>query len=188
MKKMSTLFVVEYDKGKRTIEETIRPENEWIFEPGVLATVKFDGTAAMVLDGILYKRYDAKNGKKAPEGALPCQPLPDPITGHHPHWVKVTEDNPADKYFCEAFKGLKFFDGTYELCGEKVGINAEGIVGHTLIKHGYIKIVGLEWANKGTIFENIKQYLRVTDIEGIVFRGAGGKYCKIRKTDFGFKR
>jgi hypothetical protein len=37
-------------------------------------------------------------------------------------------------------------------------------------------------------FDTIKEKLFSLDIEGIVFHGRGGKMCKIRKSDFGFKR
>ena len=38
-------------------------------------------------------------------------------------------------------------------------------------------------------FEGLRQYLEVTDIEGIVFHDKlSDKMCKIRKSDFGIKR
>ena len=38
-------------------------------------------------------------------------------------------------------------------------------------------------------FEGLRQYLEVTDIEGIVFHDRlSDKMCKIRKSDFGIKR
>ena len=186
MKKISTLFVINYtkNKGKGTITEEIRPENSWVFEDleNVVATQKFDGTAALILNGELYKRYDAKADKQAPEGAIPCQE-PDSITGHHPHWVKVTNTK-ENKYFLECdLTGLE--DGTYEMCGEKVGTNPEKIKGHKLIKHGSVILNIVELS-----FTNLKHYLSnpENDIEGIVFHHKDGRMCKLRKGDFNVKR
>jgi len=187
MKKISTLFVINYgEKGsKGDITTEIRPENEWVYtENGVLATRKFDGTAVLIKDGEIYKRYDAKRGKQPPIGAIPCQE-PDEVTGHHPHWVKCLLSENNDKYFFEAlsnFIGIPV-DGTYEMCGEKVGINAEKITGHQLIKHGSIVFELPSFA-----FKDIKDFLEITNCEGIVFHGSNNKMCKIRKCDFGFKR
>ena len=187
MKKMTTLFVVEYDNHKRLLKEDIRPENGWVFEKGVKVTVKFDGTATLVKEGVLYKRYDAKAGKTPPEGAVPCQDAADPVTGHFPHWVKVSVDNPADKWFLTVdTKGL--LDGTYEFCGTKVGGNKESIDGHALLRHGSVT-VDLDFC-KANAFEVLKAYLakESNDIEGFVFHHKDGRRCKVRKTDFGFKR
>src|SRR5688572_9123237 len=120
MKKISTLFKKNPENLGRVINE-INPENEWALTEGV-ATRKFDGTAAAIINGELYKRYDVKKGKQVPEGAIPCQE-PDEITGHWPHWVKCS-DNREDKYFIEGLKWLmsqrifgptniNILDGTY---------------------------------------------------------------------------
>ena len=189
MKKMSTLFVVTHNgKGSpSTITEEVRPENEWVFTESnkVKATRKFDGTACAIIDGELFKRYDAKHGKSAPEGAIPCGEA-DLITGHHPHWLKVDLDAKENRYFREAWVNLPVehrIDGTYEMCGEKVGINAEKIHQHELIRHGSetMSILNLS-------FEGIKLAIQMNDIEGIVFHHDDGRMCKIRKSDFGFKR
>lgn len=185
MKKMSTLFKIDYSSGRKgKILNEVNTENSWVFtDEAVTPTRKFDGTAACIIDGVLYKRYDAKHGKTAPEGAIPCSE-PDIITGHHPHWVKCTE---SDKYFLEAFAKQEVWDdGTYELCGPKVGINIENFVDHTLVKHG-CEVLPL---SKPYTFESIRVFLqdRSNNIEGIVFHGKNGNMCKIRKSDFGVKR
>ena len=112
-------------------------------------------------------------------GSIPCQ-NPDDKSGHYPHWTPVTEN---DKYHLEACEN-DLPDGTYELCGEKVRSNPENIIGHVLIPHGkdVLDITDLS-------FEGLRQYLEVTDIEGIVFHDRlSDKMCKIRKSDFGIKR
>jgi hypothetical protein len=205
MKKITTLFKVLYAAtgSKGVITEEINAGNAWVFtDVHVVATRKFDGTACLIKDGELYKRYDVKPTKEAfkahvmgtpwnaqdfretPKGAIPCQE-PDLITGHHPHWLKCVLGAPEDRYF---FEGLAAHpnapeDGTYELCGEKVGVNAEKITGHALLKHGSEKLDILEWT-----FQGFKTFLEHADIEGIVFHHADGRMCKLRKSDYNLPR
>ncbi len=189
MKKLSTLFKKNLVNLGRVINE-LNEENEWVFKYGI-PTRKFDGTACAIINGELYKRYDARIDKKTgkykkpvPKGAISCQE-PDTITGHHPFWVKCERTNPADKWHFMAFDTLENKeDGTYELCGEKVQGNLEKIKGHRLIKHG-IEVLDL----RDFSFEGIGSYLETRDIEGIVFHHkTDGRMCKIRKKDFGLKR
>lgn len=188
MKKLSTLFKKDPNDLGRVINE-VNPENLWVFETGY-PTRKFDGTSCAIINGQFYKRYDAKVNKKTgkrkpiPSGAIACQE-PDEITGHWPHWIPCDRDNKADQYHFQAFDLLSVKkDGTYELCGEKVQGNPEKIKGHLLIEHGSEEMYLSELS-----FEYIKEYLRLDDIEGIVFHcSKTERMCKIRKSDFGIKR
>lgn len=196
MKKISTLFKKDPNDLSRIINEN-NPENQWVFDGEGIATRKFDGTACAILSGELYKRYDVKEGRQIPLGAIPCQE-PDLISGHHPHWVKCDRAKNEDRYFFEAFENLlsesiitsdfnpNRFDGTYELIGEKVQGNPEKIKGHKLIRHGceMLRLPSLD-------FDDLKEYLSnpLNDIEGIVFHHkSDDRMCKLRKTDFGIKR
>ena len=97
MKKIPTMFERTYENHRVVgISDKVCPGMEWVLAGEGVATVKIDGSCCAVINGELYKRYDAKKGKKPPTGAIPCCD-PDPITGHWPHWVKVDESNPADK-------------------------------------------------------------------------------------------
>lgn len=192
MKKMTTLFRVDYHKkgDPGVIYPEVNEENAWVFtdKENVTATVKFDGTAAMIKEGVLYRRYDAKKGKVPPEDAIPCQPEPDPISMHWPHWVPVSVTNPNDRYFIDVINSdgyNRLEDGTYELCGESVQSNPEKIDGHKLLKHGSQLVEIDSWT-----FEGMRDYLSKSenDIEGIVFHHKDGRMCKIRKSDYGFKR
>lgn len=183
------MFRIEYNKKGNTgvIYNDVRLENQWVFDEfdKVKITRKFDGQATAVINGELYRRYDAKKGKKPPAGAIPCDE-PDPITGHHPHWVKVSNTDPNDRFLWEAWLKEKhlLLDGTYEFCGVKVGTNAEEILeGNKFIKHGS-EIYYIEKLS----FETIQDFLRRQPIEGLVFHHEDGRMCKIRKTDFGFTR
>jgi hypothetical protein len=185
MKKISTLFKKDPNNLGRVINE-INFENQWVFDGEAIATRKFDGTAIAIINGELYKRYDVKKGKQAPLDAIPCQEA-DPISGHHPHWLKCDGNKAEDKYFYEGFDALENKeDATYELCGEKVQSNPEKINGHKLIKHGS-ELLQLPSLN----FEDLKAYLSdpSNNIEGIVFHHKSDeRMCKLRKSDFGIRR
>lgn len=183
MKKIPTLFERIYENHKVVdITKKIPPGCEEAFLNGI-ATVKFDGSCCAIIDGELYKRYDAKKGKCAPEGAIPCCD-PDPITGHHPHWVKVDENDPADKWFVEALNNSRDFlrevdDGTYEAIGPHFNGNPHKYIKDVLIKHGVCHV------SVDRTFEAIKTYLTEHVIEGIVFWLNGEPVCKIKRSDFG---
>lgn len=183
MKKISTLFAKDPKNLARVINK-INPENEWVVNGEAIATRKFDGTAVAIIDGELFKRFDAKKGRAIPDKAIPCQEA-DLITGHHPHWVKCDRSKSEDKFFFEGFDGLTAkTDGTYELCGPKVQGNPEKLEKHTLIKHG-----SEVFDFSGFVFDDLREFLSENDIEGIVFHHiSDGRMCKLRKTDFGIKR
>ena len=188
MKKIPTLFKREYANHKVVaVYDEITPGCEEAFLHGT-ATVKLDGACCAVIDGVFYKRYDAKNGKNPPKGAIPCCD-PDPVTGHWPHWVKVDENKPEDKWFISAYsasvpplepyKGLA--DGTYEACGPHFQSNPHRLYEDCLVKHGVFDVC-VERS-----FYDIKQYLAEHAIEGIVFWLNGEPVCKIKRSDFGFE-
>lgn len=188
MKKISTLFKKDQQDLGKVVNE-VNPENQWVFDGEGIPTRKYDGTAMAVINSEVYKRYDVKSGRQVPNGAIPCQEA-DITTGHHPHWLKCECDKSEDKYFFEGFNSLaelgEVEDGTYELIGEKVQGNPEKIEGHHLVKHGCKVLLGL--INPMT-FENLKEYLEITDIEGIVFHHkSDDRMCKLRKSDFGLRR
>ena len=179
MKKIASLFKRDYEGNKLVYDEIVEG-SEWVQKGEGVATIKFDGTACMVLCGMLYKRYDVKKGREVPENAIPCEPERNEHTGHWPHWVKVG-DNPEDRWFNEAFHGY-FKDGTYELVGEKVNGNKENLVGHTLWRHG-----NQIFKDCPTDFEGLKSFLEHKMIEGIVWHHIDGRMVKIKKRDFGWK-
>jgi len=183
MRKIKSLF-------KRIFEEThvvkvteeIQEGCEWVIAGEGIATRKYDGTCCLIEDGILYKRFDYKPGRKLPKGAIPCQDEADAITGHFPHWVKCQKDNPDDKWHIKAFEKLvNPQNGTYELCGAHFQKNIDHLVddGDILIKHGET-ILEVE-----RTFDGIKTFLSENVIEGIVFHRKNGDMCKIKRSDFG---
>jgi hypothetical protein len=75
MQKIISLFKRDYE-GTRLVFNEIVPGAEWVVAGEGRATRKYDGTCCMVRDGKLYKRYDAKKGKKPPPGFEPWMPYP----------------------------------------------------------------------------------------------------------------
>lgn len=191
MKKIPTLFTRIYENHKIIdILPEITPGCEEAFKNGI-ATVKVDGSCCAIIGGNLYKRYDAKNGKKPPVGSIPCCD-PDPVTGHWPHWVKVDLYNkcPADKWFVKAFyntvypriiKGIITDNGTYEAIGPHFQGNPYSLENDILVRHGS------EIVEVRRDFESVRQYLNKTEIEGLVFWLNGEPICKIKRTDFGYE-
>lgn len=184
MKKIPTLFERVYENHKVVgILPNITHGCEEAFLKGK-ATIKWDGSCCAVIDGEFYKRYDAKKGRKIPEGAISCCE-PDPVTGHHPHWVKVDPDNPADRWFMEAYKyNIEHYreveDGTYEAIGSHFQGNPYDFNCDMLMLHGRT-----EKSDVGRSFEQIKWWLQNNQAEGLVFWLDGEPVCKIKRTDFG---
>lgn len=188
MKKIPTLFDRVFDNHSVVAcKPIVTPGLEWVLNGEGMATVKYDGACCAIFNGIFYKRYDAKKGKQPPAGAIPCQPEPDPITGHWPHWLEVERDNPADKWFISAYDfsidGLidTAIDATYEAIGQHFQGNPYKMSIDFLVKHGEDFI-----DNCPRSYDGIREYLSSHEIEGIVFWKDGVPRCKIKRSDFGF--
>lgn len=183
IKKILTLFERVYE-NHRIIDclPNVTPGMEWVLEGNGVATVKYDGSCCAIINGELYKRYDAKRGKPVPDGAIKCQEDADPITGHLPCWVKCDRNNKADKWFWKAYDNIgSYKDGTYEAIGKHFNSNPYNLEEDILIKHGN-NVVEVE-----RTFEEIKKYLKENYIEGLVFWLDGEPRCKIKRTDFGLE-
>jgi hypothetical protein len=192
MKKTISLFQRNYE-GDRLVRNEVVPGAEWVLDGEGVATRKWDGTSCLLRGGKLYKRYDAKQGKTPPPDFEPAQDVPDPVTGHWPGWVPVSEIAKEDRWHREALAnsraeaGGSLPDWTYELVGPRIQSNPEGFERHLLIPHG--KAV-LEDVPRD--YEELKAYLAAHDLEGIVWwRDPSDSNCqkvKIKTKDFGLKR
>lgn len=193
MKKIPTLFERKFENHRIiSIEPNLTPGCECVLNGECTATVKWDGACCAVLDGIFYKRYDAKKGRAVPKNAIPCQKRPDPITGHFPCWVRCSRDNPDDKWFWNAYDNYCAYyqlmcppDGTYEAVGLHFRNNPYKCTTDTLKKHGTEPIMDFDVQTKPT-FGKIRLFLASHNMEGIVFWKNGEPVCKIKRTDFGF--
>lgn len=203
MKKIPTLFKREFENHKvvGVLPEFTDMKCMAAFYFGK-PTVKYDGSCCAIIDGVFYKRYDAKKGKPIPEDAIKCRELPDPITGHMPCWVPVHDNDPADKWFNAAFDKAteeseeSLGDGTYEAIGPHFQGNPYGLSKDTLIRHGIVRMgdftpvmYGDALMNKDRMQEALdytKEYIEHLAAEGLVFWLDGEPVCKIKRSDFGF--
>ena len=189
MKKIPTLFIREYDENHRIVNITKEFTNEQCKEAFLngVPTVKYDGSCCAIIDGVFYKRYDAKKGKPVPEGAIKCQDEPDEVTGHFPCWVKVDAVDSSNKWFMAAFNNyVNLFgfpkDGTYEAVGKHFQGNPYGRDYDILERHGSF-VIDL----KDRTFEGVKSFLKNRRWEGLVFWLNGEPVCKIKRSDFGME-
>lgn len=179
MKKIISLFQRNYD-GDRLVRDEIVPGAEWVMAGEGQATRKYDGTCCLVENGKLFKRYEVKAGKQAPEGFVPANEI-DETTGKQQGWLPVG-DAPEDKWHREAFKaGVP--DGTYELLGPKIQGNPENVIMHVLLAHAQAEMV-----EAPRTFAALREWFAGRNIEGLVWHHPDGRMVKIKKKDFGLKR
>ncbi len=202
MRKMPALFVREFVNNRiANITETVTPGCEWVLAGEGTAYIKRDGTSCAVIGGVLNPparafhslAYDAKRGKTPPPDAIPCDPAPDPVTGHWPHWLPVRMDDPQAKWHMAAWMAASTWveaneaiDGTYELCGPHFQANPERLERDTFIKHDSERIIH-PWANELIAFDALRKMMFVWEHEGLVFHHPDGRMAKIRRADFGFE-
>ena len=182
MKKIPTLFEREFENHRIVrILPNISPDLAWVMAGDGVATIKWDGACCAVINGVFYKRYDAKHGKPVPPNAIKCQENADPVTGHLPCWVPCNRSASSDKWFWDAYDKMGIVpDGTYEAIGPHFRSNPHNLDTDILKPHGK-DIVELDRS-----FEGIRTYLETHVIEGIVFWKDGHPRCKIKRKDFGF--
>ena len=116
MKKIPTLFERKFENHRIVrILPNISPDLAWVMAGEGVATIKWDGACCAVINGVFYKRYDAKHGKPVPSNAIKCQENADPVTGHLPCWVPCDRTATSDKWFWDAYDRMGIVpDGTYE--------------------------------------------------------------------------
>lgn len=184
MKKIISLFQRNYETD-RLVRNEIVPGAEWVIDGEGIATRKYDGTCCMIRNNKLYKRYEVKKGKISPHGFIPANDI-DSNTGKQQGWIEVGNGN-EDKWHREAIKNdlnkINFPDGTYELIGEKIQGNPEKIKGHILLKHSEA-----ETLIAPRTYNELKEWFKDKDIEGIVWHHPDGRMVKIKGKDFGVRR
>lgn len=178
-----SLFLRDFE-GNRKVVNAVTPGAEWVLEGEGHCTRKRDGVAVFIdVEGNPFMRYDAKKGRTPPPDFIPCQPDPDPNTGHWPGWVSAL--TPAGRWIIEAMNNTDSYElnRTYEVCGPKIGTrhgpNPEKLDTHQMFKHGTELLEDCPRDYSG-----IMEYLRDKDIEGIVFYHPVYPMVKIKKSDF----
>lgn len=191
MKKIPTLFKRDMDTGK--IYSEMNPKCWWVIRDECIATEKFDGTACLIDNNMLYKRYNRKPKKRKPEPEnwISAQE-PDVETGQWPGWVPVGE-GPEDNWHREGWENwlhahysnlpINAFsvDMTYELVGPKIQGNPYQLKRHELWKHGDHVF------DRGKVprtFLGLAIWLPSQNIEGIVWHHPDGRMAKVKTVDF----
>ena len=171
MRKIPTLFI-RY--GKYATPE-VNPGCEWVLAGEGRATRKWDGTACLIRDGQLYKRleWNATKGR-APTVWLHYDFDPEVRSGHG--WMPVGVGPEDWMHRLVSIDGLE--DGTYELCGPKIGKNPEGLENYLLIKHGM-----LELPDSPRDFLGLCEFLLAYKGEGIVWHHPDGCMAKLKRRD-----
>lgn len=185
MKKIPTLFERVFE-GHRIVEvlPNVTAGFEWVLKGEGIATLKIDGACCAIIDGMFYRRYDAKHGKPVPLDAIKCQEEADPVTGHLPCWIQCERGNHADKWFWEAYDAslfLRNINGTYEAVGKHFQNNPYNMDRDILLPHGETSV------DVERTFDGIRTWLQTNHQEGIVFWKDGQPQCKIKRSDFGFE-
>jgi hypothetical protein len=183
MKKIPTIFERDWNGDRSLVTATPNPDCAWVFRGEGVPTRKYDGTAVMVSEGVLFVRYDAKNGKTPPEGFTPSQE-PDDETGHWPGWVPAG-DSPQYRWQRAIFEACKkdLPDGTYEACGPHFQGNPEKLPQDCFVRHGHMRFYDVPRAHK-----ELAEWFKGKDIEGVVWHHPDGRMAKIKKKDFGLRR
>jgi len=196
MKKIPTLF--RRDPANRaTVIPEVTPGCEWVLAGEGVATRKYDGTAVLIRDLIMYKRREAPFGRPLPPGFVLADT--DDNTGKRVGWVPVDPSSPEDRWHVEAFtrplarfsdsdpavpvvEPISWPDGTYELVGPKVQGNPENFPSHTLIRHADAPVFPTAPRDYGGL------YAFLTDPsfthEGLVWHHPDGRMAKLKHRDF----
>lgn len=191
MKKIPTLFERKFENHRVVkVLPDVTKGMEWVLNGEGDATIKIDGSCCAIINNEFYKRYDAKNGKPIPRGAIKCQQEADPITGHLPCWIKCDRFISTDKWFWAAYDNFvntleaypnDNIDGTYEAIGKHFQGNPYNMEYDILVRHGQ------DIVDVPRNFEGIRDWLQCHKVEGIVFWKDGLPQCKIKRSDFGFE-
>lgn len=205
MIKIKTLFKINPETN--LVEDEVVEGSEWVLNNEGVPTEKFDGTACMIREGILYKRYDRKlpphlykeykKGLYIPKREDFKEPPPffeevdDSAlsTGHIFGWIPVDEKHPENQYHIEAFNAHKHTfnqvagELTFELMGPRINGNSKGLKTHQLWRHGSVILYEL---HPPYTFESLKKYFLSLPkhVEGVVWHHPDGRMVKLRVGDF----
>lgn len=180
MKRIPTLFLRD---ERHQITPEVDPDCQWVIDGEGIATVKWDGTACLMREGRLYRRYRVRRDQTVPLGWFAA----DGAIEHG--WLPIG-DGPADRYHRKALAGSHpnsdiacGVEGTYELVGPHVQGNPYDLPHHRLWRHGFSTI------KAPTDFDMLRTFLGFHPREGIVWHHPDGnsRMAKIKRRDFGLQ-
>lgn len=171
MKKIPTMYVRDDARNGHPVKNEIKPECKWVEDGEGKATRKMDGTNVCIKDGKFLKRKKPKERDYDNASYVPVEPT-----------------DPSNKYIWEAYQQLhNKVDGIYEAVGPKIQGNPEEYIDHRLVCVVPPEFP-LDLKDVPRTFDGLKDYLYSNNIEGVVFHHPDGRFSKIKKRDFGFKR
>lgn len=184
MNKIPTIFVRDMSKQPALVTPVWVEGCEWVRDGEGRATVKWDGTCCLVRGGNLYKRRELRPGDTSPTAFESLGT--DENTGKTVGWVPVN-DGSEDRWHREGYDFVRnrdgvVPDGTYELMGPKVQGNKSKWEMHILIPHGEPECSGAP-----RTFNELRDWLAASDLEGVVWHHDDGRMAKIKKRDFGLR-
>lgn len=178
MRKIPTLFVRDPEDQNRLTRE-VHPECQWIIDDEGVALHKADGTC-MMLDtfGQWWARRQVKPGRTPPPDYVEIEH--DENTGKTFGWEPAEQSTYA-KLWRTALHGSHeaFEPGTYELVGEKINNNPEGIIGHALLKHDRLPVR----LDAPRTYDDLRDWLADYPGEGVVWHHPDGRKAKIKRKD-----
>ena len=187
MKKIPSLFYRSDDDPNGICIDSVNPLCEWVMRDEGIATAKFDGTACAVIKGKIYKRYDNSRLISKDNRVQKTKPLDTWVhcddhtdRGKFIYWIPLST---TDYYhhIAWAWEHWELSDGTYELVGPGVQDNPHNFSSNGLVRHGCILIHALKPS-----YDSIRDFLKESSCEGIVWHHPDGRMAKITKEKFGF--
>lgn len=184
MKKIPTMFVRDWDGGRRYVLDQVAPDCEWVTAGEGTPTRKFDGTCMMYDGESWWARREVKEGKKEPTGFVALEH--DEETGKTVGW-EPAEQSAFARWHAEAVKESDeenwphpWPHGTYELVGPKVNGNPESLTFHHLVLHSTADVLSTAPRD----FTGLAAWLHEQPYEGIVWHHPDGRMAKIKRRDF----
>lgn len=179
MQKIPTLFQRDPDDRRHVLPEA-DPVCQWVLDGEGVATRKYDGTCVLLDDdGAWWARREVRPGRATPPGYRAV--VTDENTGKTMGWEPIAQSAYA-RYHAEALAASPQTrkPGTYELVGEKINGNPEGVRGHALIAHA-----DAEHLDVPRDLDGLRTWLLAhPTIEGIVWHHGDGRRAKIKYRDF----
>jgi hypothetical protein len=179
MQKIPTLFQRDPEDRKKVLP-VANPECQWVLDGEGIATRKYDGTCVLLdTDGTWWARREVRPGRPRPPHYRPV--VTDENTGKTMGWEPIRQSAYA-RYHAEALTAapIERTPGTYELIGEKINGNPEGVRGHALIAHA-----DAEHLDAPRELDALRAFLTSRSwSEGIVWHHPDGRRAKLKYRDF----